>query len=537
MTNALTDIPWIRTVDESGVSHLTLVDVLKRSHQVGFFLDKNVPGYVFGAQFRLLRDVLAVVLRSHPDYQQGEEQDLSEDLLADGVPEIALEKGIEKLAACADIFSATNPFLQRPVAPMTHPKDNARLLEAGKQPVKKLLPAMPSDQGEDFWNLSVAQGEALDLPQAVLHLAIHHHYSMAGNNIYDGFKCAMGAPGIRFLGKGFAATEIFWGGESLLESLLQSLPKSWVEGDGLPAWSDRVGKTALQSDGSEHPLWRGTWSSNTAACHWEEGQLTGVRIGGAPDTWFLPTMGTTKESQKAWWDQRNTEDLMYLYIPNQQGEQKAQRIDFGRDATDLAVEWAAESKVEKAKLHKAAAFFSRDYAPLNFIRHQIEGTASSPSIRATQVYTPDPQRWVFDASEGLQERIVQRATLIRDLHNLVCSPFRRKNENDKKRELEGKAVAVLETLEDLKNDASASFWREITPVYIELIHQNATENEVISQDIRVETFAAAIRAFDMVTLAYKNQDRAQFEFVRGNLESRLRWRLRTVADTSEKEGS
>lgn len=534
MANALAEIPWFRTVDETGVSYLTLVDVLKRSHEAGFYLDKNVPGYVFGAQFRMLRDALAVVLRFQPGYEIDAERKVAKKVLASGLSDEAIDYGLQRLADCADVFSPSNPFLQRPPVPMVSSKDSARLLAAGKQPVKKLLPAMPSDQGEDFWHLSVAQGDSLDLPQAVLHLAIHHHYSMAGNNVYDGSKCAMGSPAIRFPGKGFAATEIFWAGDSLLESLLQALPKSWVAGEGLPAWCDREGRTALLPDGTEHPLWRGTWSSNTAACHWKGEQLTGVRIGGAPDGWFLPTMGTEKETQKAWWDQRNTEDPMYLYIPNQHGELKAQRIDFGRDETDLAVEWAADEKIEAAKAQKATVFFSRDRAPLNFIRHQIEGTASSPSIRATQVYSPDPERWIFEADEELQERITQRASFIRSIHNAVCAPFRRKNEADKKREAEGKTVALLEPLEDLRSDASAYFWREITPVYIKLVHNQAKVNEVVSQETKQETLAAALRAFDAVTLAFKNQDRAQFEFVRGSVESRLRWLLYTVTATSEK---
>lgn len=535
MPNVLTDVPWIRAVNSDGVSYLTVVDVLARAHEQGLGLDKNVPGYVFGTQFRFLREVLTIVLRCHPQYAPGSERDLMEDMLAGGIPADALKSAQEALGEGLELFSKTLPFMQRPPAPMQSPKDSARLLVPGKQPIKKLLPAMPSDQGEDFWNLVVAQESSLDLPQAVLYLAIHHYYSMAGNNTYDDAKCAMGAPGIRFLGKGFASTEIFWEGETLLETLTQSIPMSWVSGQGLPAWCDREGKTAFQKDGSEHPLWRATWSSNTAACLWENDRLVGVRIGGIPDSWYLPTMGGDKESRKAWWDQRNTEDPMYLYLPNQQGDLKAHRLDLSRDATDLAVEWAAEGKIQEAQNRKADAFYTRDASPLRFIRHQIEGTASSPSIRASQVYTPDQERWIFGAEETVQERIIQRAVLVKSLHNIVCSPFRRKNEGDKKRELEGKAVALLENLELLKADISAEFWRHITPVYVELLTSQARARDVISPENNREALNASLAAFDRITQPFRNQNRAQFEYVRGVIESRLRWQLSQTNQVGDKK--
>lgn len=526
MPNVLTDIPWIRTTDDDGASYsyCTVVDVLAKAHQQGFGLDKNVPGYVFGSQFRFLREVLAIVLRCHPQYVPGDERGLMKIMLANGISVDTLRVAQETLGEGLELFSKTFPFMQRPPVPMQSPQDSARLLAPGKQPIKKLLPAMPSDQGEDFWNLAVAQESSLDLPQAVLYLAIHHYYSLVGNNAYDGSKCIMGAPGIRFF-KGFASTEIFWEGETLLETLTQSIPMSWVSGQGLPAWCDREGKTALQKDGSEHPLWRATWSSNTAACLWENDRLVGVRIGGIPDSWYLPTMGGDKESRKAWWNQRNTEDPMYLYLPNKQGDLKARRLDFSRDNTELAVEWASEGNTQAARKRKADAFYTKDASPLCFVRHHIGGDEKSANIRASQVYTPDRERWIFDADEEVQEDISQRAELILTLHNIVCSPFRRKSEEDKKRELEGETIVLLDNMERLRADASAEFWRRITPVYIKLLDPQTRARNVTSVETHREAYRASLEAFDHVTQPFCNQNRAQFEFVRGVIESRLRKQL------------
>lgn len=524
--DALRDIPWIELVDDTGVFKATIRESLLRAHEEELSLNKKVPGYLYGAENRILRDVLAVVLRYEEGYRVGAEGSLAQRIIKEGISEAALDQALGKLSSASHLFSDTFPFLQRPPVKPSSAKDSARLLAPGKQPVKKLLPAMPADQGEDFWNLSVAQEESLGLAKAVQNLAIHHHYSMAGNNTYDGQKCAMGAPGIRFLGKGNTSTEIFWEGKSLLASLLQSLPNSWVEGQGLPAWADRLGETALTVDGSEHPLWAASWSSNTAACLWEGECLVGVRIGGIPDEWYLPTMGQDKDLRKAWWDQRNTQDPYYLYSENKQGELKAQRLDLGRDATDLAVEWASEDKVREASERRNKCFYrpDPDTSSLGFIRHQIEGTASSPSIRASQVYTPDEERWAFGQPEETQWIIKDQAHLLRKIHDTICVPFRRKNKGDEKSLLAGYAPVVLDHLEKLRPDVSAHYWRAITPVYEDFLRydRGQASEEVSIQGLLKRTEKAALEAYDRAVLPYRDQNIARVEYVRGQLKFRIR---------------
>lgn len=534
-SNALIDIPWISLEVGPEVSNVTVRDTLLSAHEKGVFLDKKVPGYTLGSQLRILRDTLAVTLRHEEGYVPGREKELASKILKEGLSQSAVDQGLKDLEAGVDLFSATFPFLQRPALKPSSAKDSARLLAPGKKPVKKLLPAMPADQGEDFWNLAVAQKNSLEIVEAVQNLAVHHHYSMAGNNIYDGEKCAMGSPGIRFHGKGYTATEIFWEEKSLLATLLQSLPKTWVQGEGLPAWADRLGKTALLDDGTEHPLWAGTWSSNTAVCLWEDERLVGVRIGGIPEEWYLPTMGKEKEHRKNWWDQRNTRDPFYLYIKNQKGELKAQRLDIGRDATDLAVEWASEHKTVVAQDLRSDCFYSSDEPKLAFIRHQTEGTPTSPSIRASQVYIPESDRWSFGQNDEVQELIQEQAHVLQKMHTIICSPFRRKTKDDKKRAKEGYPPPVLDDLEQLKQDASNHYWRFITPVYKEFLRCDRAEDGYLPDSLLKEAVDAAIAAYDATVLPYRNQYAARIEHVRGLLQYRLQKAMNIIKETPDQE--
>lgn len=535
LSNALTDIPWIRLETKSGVSSITIREALLSAHEEGVFLDKKIPGYALGAQMRILRDALAVVLRYEEGYEPRREKKLAQKILKQGLSRSAVDQGLKQLEAGADLFSPTFPFLQRPAVKPASPKDTARLLAPGNKPVKKLLPNVITSSAEDFWNLASKHEDSFDLVEAVQKLAIHHHYSMAGNNVYADEKCVMGAPGVRFLGVGLTSTEIFWEEKSLLATLLQSLPKDWVQGEGLPAWCDRLGTTALLDDGTEHPLWAGTWSSNTAACLWDGERLVGVRIGGIPQEWYLPTMGQDKDARKNWWDDRNTRDPFYLYIKNQQGDPKAQRLDLGRDATDLAVEWASEHKVAVAKDQRDDCFYSSDESRLAFIRHHIQGTTTSPIIRASQVYTPDPERWVFGQSKEVQELIREQARVVQKMHSIICSPFRRKNAGDEKRLQEGYAPVVLDDLEQLRPDASAHYWRAITPVYIQFIQYDRENCGYLPNSLLEDAVRAAIGAYDATVLPYRNQNSARIEYVRGQLYRRLRKAMNIIKETPNQE--
>ena len=383
--NALTDVRFLVTQE----SHASLREYLLNCHRAEWALHKDIAGFRYTAQLRLAASVAAVALRYVDNLPR---KVRSRALLESGLPEHAVDAALQDVEPGSDLFSGAQPFMQRPAKTPKGPKDTARALGPQQQPVKKLSPSMPPDEAETYWNLGVGAPSSLPLEKAVLELVTYHHMSMAGNNAYDGDKCQMGAPAMRYVGADYTATEAFIRGESDLATLLRLIPKQWVEGTGLPAWADRTCEQSLVDDGEmqiAHPLWAATWSSNAPACYWEGEELHGVRTGGIPEEWYRKSeMGTTKETRKQWWDTRNQDDPFYLYMPDEQGQLKVQRLDFGRDGTELAVEWAAEGKTGALLQPRLPRILDRapDEVPVVFVRHYIAGTASSPNIRASEIF-------------------------------------------------------------------------------------------------------------------------------------------------------
>lgn len=516
--DALRDIPFLQTKDGSS----TVFDVLKQAHLPQTQLDLTQPGYVVTAQLRLLSSVTAVVLR-HTDLSVNK-------LRKKGLPEEAIVEALKDLSSGTNPFDSTQPFLQRPVLPPKTAKDNSRRIGPGHKPIKKLSPSMPPDEAEEYWDLLTSQKESMELTDALLALTVFHNLSMASNNSYDGDKCQMGSPAMRFVGAGYTATEVYINGDTLLDTLLFQIPMDWVEGTGLPAWADRTCTVSLDhATGQAHPLWAATWSSNAPACFWQDRKLTGVRTGGIPEAWFLKSeMGTTKELRKAWWDQRNTRDPFYLYIENSQGELKVQRLDFGVDGTDLAVEWAAENKTQSLLNNLQGRVLDEAQQPfrLHFARHQISGNASSPNIRASENFVPDLSAWAFDIDPDLQDEIQRKARQIQHLNYGLRSVFRRKNSN------EPSNAAVLDDLAERKEDASQAFWRQIHYVYSDILRTlreeyNSGDNDELPEDYQLpaelikKCHEATMEAFDATVNPHSLQEPAQIAYVRGQLSRRI----------------
>ena len=87
-------------------------------------------------------------------------------------------------------------------------------------------------------------------------------------------------------------------------------------------------------------------------------------------------------------DAAQSKDPFYLYINNGK-ELKLQRLNLGKDATALAINWAAQNKTaEFEKASSSHVLPPTAEARLVFIRHRMEGTASSPNIRASEVFFP-----------------------------------------------------------------------------------------------------------------------------------------------------
>ena len=311
-TNALRDIPWI--VSNDGL--LTPREALLRAHQISG-LDLSRPAFQVSSQLRILVAVLAITL-----YKSGGKFDLENGLSAESIDE-----AINEIGSAANIDDPEQPFLQQPALKPKSPADKTRIIEPGAAfPVKKLSPTTSPDQANEFWQRANPDDLSFPAAEAVMALAVYHNFAPAGNNAYDGQKCVMGAPGLRFPGKDNSATEVLWHGSSLLETLALNTPQSFIETYSLPAWADRTGTRSCITT-EEPPLWRATWSSNAPVCIWEGTTLVGARSGGVPETWYRPSMGKAKDSRKKWWDDRNTEDPFYFYIPDDKGARKAQRLD------------------------------------------------------------------------------------------------------------------------------------------------------------------------------------------------------------------
>lgn len=506
MHNALTEISWVRT----SAGAMTPRDALLHAHEIES-LDLSAPALEVSSTYRLLCQLFALAVR--------EMDNSSSFTKAKQVDPAALDRAIESLGSAVDLFDDKQPFMQRPALQPANKTDRARKIGRGDQPVKKLFPFMPSDQAERFWELSVETDHALDLPEATLALVVFHNFSMAGNNRYDGDKCQMGAPGIRFPGQDNTATEMIWKGQTLLDTLSLNTPKSWVDEGGLPAWADRTGAVSRDPrTGSLPSLWASSWSSNAAVAYWEDNRLAGVRTGGVPAEW-LPIKGIDDKALKKWWDDRNTQDPFYLYVPDRAGDLKAQRLDLQRDTLDLAVEWNAESKAEKlisAGRQHVSTPHNRD---LIFFRHQVGGTASSPSIRASQVLVGNRDVWA--PSEDVAENVRVFAELIRKLHFTVTGAFRRKRASDKATG----GTAVLEALESRKADASAYFWREVSGAFNQYL-AHVQDNPILTEDDIRALRIACMNAFDQAAEPYWSQHRQSVEQVRARVEGTVKWQTK-----------
>ena len=542
--NALTDVRFLVTQE----SHASLREYLLNCHRTEWALHKDIAGFRYTAQLRLAASVAAVALRYVDNLPR---KVRSGALLESGLPEHAVDAALQDVEPGSDLFSEWQPIMQRPAKTPKGPKDKARALGPQQHPVKKLSPSMPPDEAETYWNLGVGAPSSLPLEAAVLELVTYHHMSMTSNNTYDGCKCRNGAPAMRAVDIGQTATEVFIRGESDLATLLQLIPKHWVEGTGLPAWADRTCKQSLVDEGEvqmAHPLWSATWSSNAPACYWEGEELHGVRTGGIPEEWYRKSeMGTTKETRKQWWDTRNQDDPFYLYMPDEQGQLKVQRLDFGRDGTELAVEWAAEGKTGALLQPPLPRISDRapDEVQVVFVRHYIEGTVSSPNIRASEIFETSQDLWAFSIHPCLRRNVQTEAEYIQELNGAVRSPFRRKPKSNSKRGNKTKVPPVyLDDLADRRGDIERAFWRKIRAVYVDILqeirqhYQNSNDEPSpfeLPDNLTKRCVHAGLEAFDEVVNPHSLQEPARIAFVRSNLQRRLWGISNKYRNTSQEE--
>ncbi len=497
-TNALRDIAWIATTE----GPLTPREALLRAHELKG-LDLSRPAFQVSSQLRILVAIFAMVAHREGNNLR----------LEDGIRAETIDRILDDIGSTASIDDPVQPFLQQPALEPRSKADKSRIIGAGTAfPNKKLFPTTPPDQANEFWKRSNPEALELAAPEAVMALAVFHHFSPAGNNAYDGQKCAMGSPGLRFPGKDNTATEVLWHGSTLLETLFLNTPKSFAAAYSLPAWADRTGERSCTADSEPH-LWSETWSSNAPVCVWDGTTLLGVRSGGIPESWYRPSMGTTKESRKAWWDDRNTADPFYFYIPDDKGIRKAQRLDIGKDPTALAVDWLAKGKFDDIHNYRLPAL--RSPSPdqdLLFLRHQIGGTASSPSIRASITLLGNHTTWSPDPRTA--QEVIQFAELMERLHRNVTAPFRRFTAGDKQKMARKPPITPIafDQLEHRRLDASTSFWRHVSEVFEEALKEIDATGYVLDATLDV-VGAAAMRAFDETIAPHYSQLEQQASYV------------------------
>lgn len=535
-SNVFKDFPFVKT----NKGPMTVEEFFHSSHEESLHLDLSIPGYEYGAIWRLLASLTAVIVQRDPSLLERGEN--GSELRLD--PEF-ISQILDDLGSKISLTEGKNLFFQRPLLEGENPKDTARYVGPGKDPAWKLSPTAPSEKSQIYWNLEKLKPESLEAVDAIVALMVFSMYSFTGNSKYDGAKCLNGSPGIRFLGGGNTATEFIIESKTPLLSLLKSTPLEWCEPGGLPAWLDRTGAESRKPNGEMHPLWRATWSSNTAACCWDGETLIGVGIGGIPPEWYALEMGSKPEARKEWWDQRNTEDPFYFYQPDKGGALKAKRLDLSRDLTELAVEWVAEdlstALAERVRGRALRVDFKKEDSLL-FIRHQIGGNASSAMIRESVVSQARKQQWVFDPTGALQKQVRGKADFILSLRNIVLSPFRRENKSDRDR-----GRRVLDNLASERPKMNETFWREIAPIYEEFIlyfteqvSGDETRKEVRAQakktlkELEKDAVRTAQKAFDMVLEPYLLQNPSQAYEVRRRIHSYLASKIAEANEGDQK---
>lgn len=517
--SALRDIAWIPIFSGSNAveEYITVEDALTRgADNCGEAITTRSIlgglGYETGATIRFLASIVAVAER----YRDPKIPRPAIDVAAVG-------KALDELEPYCDLYSDERPFMQRresPGSPLSK-------MDAEKTLAKNLSPAIPSTRSLIFWGLR-SYPDVLSPAQAVLALLGQHYYSAAGNSPYEGAKTQMGAPGLRWPGKDYTATEVLACTEELYSTLLLNIPQSWTKGTSLPAWADRKREVSDEKDA----LWQQTWSSNTAVINWdEEGNLIRAKDCGIPDSWYSPGQGSNKDSRKAWWDQRNEADPFYLYRTNDKGEKSMKRLDIGRDMTDLAVSWIAEGNASALRAHLTlpARLYNGEVKEIVFLRHQMGGTGSSPCMRASEAFVADPQTW------APQEEVMEELLLVTDgflqLRRELLKRFRGAYAGEQATE----AVTYLPELQNLRGDANATFWREVTPAFEELVTNNAVDevtDELIDRII-TEVYEATLRSYDLVTHAYERQYIAQISTVRRILRIACRRTMKDILSSEE----
>lgn len=399
--NILTDIPWFLTTD----GEKTVEEVLKNLRTVT--LDTEVPGYIYGTQFRFLMTIFPLIVM----------EAMKEGLKADKYTETHVDSVLAKLSPYSHLLDAQNPFLQIPESLVT---DRSDAIAVNKRPWK-LMPAQPSESQQVFWNLEEKPKSLLETQEAVRLLVSCYFYRPGGNGGVSGRKPENGASALRYVdsAKTPPAVEIIPSSDTLLKTLLMVTPTEWVlprNEHTLPHWADLEGATLYNPDrGNPSNLWLFSWTSNVAYCFWDSNmQLTKVGIGGVPESWkpghlFTPLPGVPlKEAWKTVNNFRKQKDPLYFYsLDNhpKNPELKLKYMSLSSEPYYHIARWNSEH-LSGELANKWALNLDGDLDNLEnliLLEHSTGGTAQSFTIRHSKVVVgwkdellPDPENTKVD---------------------------------------------------------------------------------------------------------------------------------------------
>lgn len=469
-TNALTELKWIRT-NRGAMSPLEVF----LSREKALNLEEAVVGYVYGAQYRFLMTIYALLAKDEPAVAR-----------SGGIfSEPTVEKVFAKLKPHGELFAEADPFLQ--IAQADILPEEGPFRGASKLPGKLLPEGQTSEDNQtNFWNLD-AKSEYFSIEETALALVCYYFYGVGGNTWITGSKGKQdrpeaeanrpknGSSALRYLD----SIEIIPQGEGLLENLSLSTPEAFTRHNGeelLPHWADRRG---LQTS-VEDSLWRFSWSSNVAYCQFSEDrtQLVAVGRGGIPYSWkskLPPSEG--EDWPKSYHDSRQSKDPLYFYRQSN-GEPKLWRSSLSTDPYYSVAQWHFEKLSEDLRVKLGASLGSQDMLyDFVFLEHATEGSSSSFNIRYSRVL----RGWKDELlPEGPLDGLQSAANDVLAMRSKLLGMFTEKGNSNH--------------LRYRRADVETAYWHETQALMEAMVHGDSSGAE-----IRPLIIAAAIRAFESVS--------------------------------------
>jgi hypothetical protein len=116
-----------------------------------------------------------------------------------------------------------------------------------------------------------------------------------------------------------------------------------------------------------------------------------------------------------------------------------------------------------------------------FLRHLVEGSASSPVVRRTEVLLSSPKKWIID--EDRADAVSDASRRVKAVHAELCKPFTK----------EGRLAAIR----DRRPDLETAYWQKVARPFEQFII-NGT-GDVVDPVVWPAVRTAALAAFDEIT--------------------------------------